>query len=353
MMRCVWIIWSVLVLIGCKSASDDPSYSWLPAGAVKARGWMQSQLTHASVDTSLLPKFDTTQTDFIRWTSQWTKSHPAGIGEPIQIAHIHSLLDSLYPHFRTDTFVVNDWVERTLFNAVQALYLDSARCESQHNIEEPTTTQKCSESIQAIMHQYIQASWMRMDSGLVKSLYAPTELITTIDNVPFQILEETAYPFDLGARYRVLGTDSVRFTIRLRVPGWAVEPSVKSPGATITYHEGYVDVTNHWYQNIINFKFASKIFDLRTSDGRYYLKHGPLLYARNITNSRDTLLQMDLRSLPGLNLTEASEDSLWLIPHRMDIPLYDPTTEKVINGILMPMAATARRKTLFRPRLYD
>jgi hypothetical protein len=76
------------------------------------------------------------------------------------------------------------------------------------------------------------ATW---DDGLCASLYAPSEVKTTVANgVEVTILEETDYPFEGTVRLRIGAAKPVQFPLYLRIPGWCEELSVMTAGTSTT-----------------------------------------------------------------------------------------------------------------------
>lgn len=87
----------------------------------------------------------------------------------------------------------------------------------------------------ANMHQgwpkLVSHLWMRSaDDGLVAAAWAPCQVKTDVRGVPVSITVDTGYPFREDIRVTVEAARPVRFPLHLRVPAWAVSPTVHRAG---------------------------------------------------------------------------------------------------------------------------
>ncbi len=88
----------------------------------------------------------------------------------------------------------------------------------------------------ANMHQgwpkFTASLWMAtVDRGLAAVAYAPSEVTTVVtDGVPVAISEETGYPFRETIQFRISTSRAVDFPIVLRIPAWAVTPTISVNG---------------------------------------------------------------------------------------------------------------------------
>lgn len=81
--------------------------------------------------------------------------------------------------------------------------------------------------------KFTSSLWMMSnDDGLVAAAYAPCEVRTKIRNSAVHLVEETDYPFRGSIRITVNPASSLAFPIRLRIPAWATNATIKVNGHT-------------------------------------------------------------------------------------------------------------------------
>lgn len=79
----------------------------------------------------------------------------------------------------------------------------------------------------ANMHQgwpkFVSSLWMATsDNGLIAVAYGPSTVKALVGNgQQVEITEETTYPFDGTVRFRIRSDKPVRFSLYMRIPGWA------------------------------------------------------------------------------------------------------------------------------------
>ncbi len=143
----------------------------------------------------------------------------------------------------------------------------------------------------ANMHQgwpkLVQSLWYATeDNGLAAMVYAASEVTARVaDGKEIRFTEETNYPFSEKILFTFNSSESVKFPLRLRIPGWCMDPVLKVNGKT----------ENPGVQNnmmILNriWKKEDKVelylpMDIKTS--RWYensvgIERGPLVYALEI-----------------------------------------------------------------------
>lgn len=81
--------------------------------------------------------------------------------------------------------------------------------------------------------KFTSSLWMMSDDdGLVAAAYAPCEVRTQIRNMAVHLVEETDYPFRGSIRITVNPASSLAFPVRLRIPAWAPNATIKVNGQT-------------------------------------------------------------------------------------------------------------------------
>ena len=70
--------------------------------------------------------------------------------------------------------------------------------------------------------KFVESMWMApAGGGLAAMAYGPSEVRTTVDQVPVSVSEETNYPFSESVKLRVNPDRPVPFPLMLRIPVWA------------------------------------------------------------------------------------------------------------------------------------
>jgi hypothetical protein len=96
----------------------------------------------------------------------------------------------------------------------------------------------------ANMHQgwpkFTESLWMATnDNGLAAVAYSPSTVKAMVGNGKEVVIkEETDYPFKGKIKFKIITQKPVRFTIYLRIPGWAESANINYKGKTITGSSG-------------------------------------------------------------------------------------------------------------------
>jgi len=100
----------------------------------------------------------------------------------------------------------------------------------------------CTATLNRILPELVQMMWMKpLEGGLAATLYAPCTVETEVAGVKVKVEERTGYPFE-GDEIRFVFTCErpVRFPLKLRVPAWCADCSLKA-GA-----DGFAVVEREW-----------------------------------------------------------------------------------------------------------
>lgn len=142
----------------------------------------------------------------------------------------------------------------------------------------------------ANMHQgwpkFAASLWMATaDDGLAAVAYAPSEVRTTINNVPIGIVEETEYPFRDEIRLTINPARATEFPLQLRIPAWADKASVRVNGASVsgvkagTFHT----VKRQWQKgDQVVLKLPLEVRTSRGHNNSVVVERGPLTFALKI-----------------------------------------------------------------------
>ncbi|HEY3381159.1 MAG TPA: beta-L-arabinofuranosidase domain-containing protein [Vicinamibacterales bacterium] len=140
------------------------------------------------------------------------------------------------------------------------------------------------------MHQgwpkFVAHLWMKTpDEGLVAAAWAPCLVETRLRDVPVSMTVETDYPFRDIIKVTVAPGDPVRFPLLLRVPAWAVGPSVRvgsgpeQPMAPGTLHR----IEREWTKPVdLTLRFPMHAKTSVRYNEAVAVERGPLVYSLQI-----------------------------------------------------------------------
>ena len=151
----------------------------------------------------------------------------------------------------------------------------------------------CTAALTRILPGFVQWMWMKpKGGGLAAVLYAPNTLETTLDGVAVRIDTKTDYPFDDTLEMRIDPAKPLRFPLRLRIPGWCVNPHIAvngEPAAPAVGDDGFVTIDREWTSGdcvSLRFPMAPRVETMRdyNDGGKPYASVlcGPLLFAKGI-----------------------------------------------------------------------
>lgn len=142
----------------------------------------------------------------------------------------------------------------------------------------------------ANMHQgwpkFTQNLWMATnDNGLIAVAYAPSSVKAKVDkNKEVTITEETNYPFNGSVEFRIKSDKPVRFSLHLRIPGWAENTTIKYKENTITAKGGStVKLYARWDPDeVIDMEIPMNIRAEKRYNNSLSLLRGPLYFSLRI-----------------------------------------------------------------------
>jgi hypothetical protein len=135
--------------------------------------------------------------------------------------------------------------------------------------------------------------WMRTgDEGLASVAYAPSEVSTELDGQPVVVRCETDYPFEDTVDLTVGTTGDAAFPLELRVPGWAVDPTLVLPdGSTRSLEPGtYERVDRTWRDgDELELSLPATVEAVRGYQGSVALRRGPLVFSLPVEAQRQQI----------------------------------------------------------------
>jgi DUF1680 family protein len=143
----------------------------------------------------------------------------------------------------------------------------------------------------ANMHQgwpkFTSHLWMMSpDGGIAAVAYAPCELYTKIRKVPVAIEEQTGYPFDGDILLSVNPARALQFRLRLRIPSWVEDPSVRVNGKPVeaVRAASFAVIHREWKpRDQVELRFPMKSRVSRSYRNSVVIERGPVVYSLDIS----------------------------------------------------------------------
>ncbi len=153
----------------------------------------------------------------------------------------------------------------------------------------------------ANMHQgwpkFAANLWMATaDGGLGAVAYGPSEVSTRVaKGVPISILETTDYPFRETVTLGVKTSQTVKFPLALRIPGWATGATVAVDGAALAGVKPgqFYRVEREWHNgDLVELHFPMRVINSTWYNNSIAVERGPLVFSLKIGGSWSDLRQL-------------------------------------------------------------
>jgi uncharacterized protein len=129
--------------------------------------------------------------------------------------------------------------------------------------------------------------WMATpNGGIAAVVYAPCEVNTKIRKVRLRIEEKTEYPFDENVLLKIQPDVELEFPLYLRVPGWAVEASIRVNGNTVeSVRSGSFAVLRRRWKagDQVELHFPMRPMVTRGYHNSVVIERGPIVYSLDIS----------------------------------------------------------------------
>ena len=224
----------------------------------------------------------------------------------------------------------------------------------------------CTAALARILPGYVQWMWMKPASGgLAATLYSPNTLETELEGTSVRIETKTDYPFNETLEMKVSTAKPLKFPLKLRVPGWCVNPSIAVNGDVQNLHvgaDGFAVVDREWKTGdsvSLRFPMTPKVETMRdyNDGGKPYcsLTCGPLLFAYGLPEKNDNEAKPGVRTDWRLDSSHVLADTQVVreaMPAMWDWPLAAPLrlNVKSVDGEsleLVPYGCTKLRISMF------
>jgi len=140
----------------------------------------------------------------------------------------------------------------------------------------------------ANMHQgwpkFTTHLFMKDETGLVAVAYSPCEVRTEISETEVTISEDTDYPFADEVNFALDMESPVKFSLKLRIPGWVNGAKVETTDRKITARPGtFKPIEKEWQPGEeirVSFDIGTELE--RRSFGAVSVKRGPLVFSKPV-----------------------------------------------------------------------
>lgn len=142
----------------------------------------------------------------------------------------------------------------------------------------------------ANMHQgwpkFVESMWMATnDNGLAVVAYGPSIVRAKVGKgKEVVITEETSYPFTGSVRFSIATTETVKFPVELRIPGWADSVTIKYKNESVVVKGKTTFKLNEKWRNgdQITLEFPMDIRTEKRYNNSLSVLRGPLYYSLRI-----------------------------------------------------------------------
>ncbi len=174
----------------------------------------------------------------------------------------------------------------------------------------------CAGNVNRIMPNYASRMWLRGEDGsLVSALYGPstvTERIGDSDDTEVTIVEETDYPFSDIIHFKIICNKPVKFSLKLRIPGWCKTAEIHLNGLLLetTCNPGTFTVINRLFNpgDSITLKLPMDLTLRHWPQGGISIERGPIVYSLKIQEDWqvDIYEPRQTKAFPAYTVTPSS-----------------------------------------------
>ena len=295
---------------------------------------------------------------------------------------------------KTGDVVWNEQIEWLYFNAAEGMkhptdssimYLKTDNCYTADGYKNPDDKKQdwnprykyspthqdaavcCVPNSGRITPYYIQSLLHIVEDGYLAAGYGPYVYQGSYDHVPVRIEQTTSYPLDLHTIFYIKTAKPVRFSLHLRLPGWAKQMTVNGKvyeNTSAICREIVLD--QEWKDEQIEINFEADIRFRTDFQHRTYLTCGPLLYCLELPAKEEVTKEMRVPGFTEKEYHPLNRTLEELAIAREDWPEFKVVSDKEahrwgelrITGIftdgqekkqidMVPMARTILRKITF------
>ncbi len=208
--------------------------------------------------------------------------------------------------------------------------------------------------------------------SLYINLYASNKADIALDVTDVGIIQQTEYPWNGSIYITVNPKETKKFTVKLRIPGWAGNQAV--PGTLYTYlnessddvivrvngedkeqvyHNGFLDITRNWkkgdkieIQLPVEIKRVITNEKVRANHNLVALEYGPIVYCAEGVDNNDQLEKIVLPDDAELKIEKRNDLLNGVNIITCEVAVTDPgssATETAHNLVLVPYYSWSNR----------
>ncbi len=244
-----------------------------------------------------------------------------------------------------------DVLERTLYNGVLAgisldgktfFYPNPLEADGEYTFNHGACTRQewfdcscCPTNLIRFLPSVPGLIYATQKDSLFVNLYISNNTSLTLENKKVDIIQQTEYPWNGNIKITVKQKKSSRFTMKLRIPGWARNEAV--PGTLYQYAEktgdsinvkvngkkyaadiqdGYLNITRKWKQgDMVELELPMKVQHVITNKevpdnlNKMALEYGPIVYCMEETDNKNIISTLTLDQITSYK-TERRTDLL-------------------------------------------
>lgn len=182
--------------------------------------------------------------------------------------------------------------------------------------------------------KYVQHAWMATgDGGIAAVAYGPTEVSFKVKDTAVTITEETDYPFTDVLHFTVSPGKSTAFPLKLRIPGWSVNPKVEVNGDALAEVKAgeFFTITRTWSAgDRVRVEFPANLETRNGIRGSAALWRGPLVFSLKMGQTVTAVTKTG----GGFDELEFTPSTPW--NYALDIDRADPAANVKLSRAPMP-----------------
>ncbi len=251
---------------------------------------------------------------------EWVNGRKGTADEHYEYCGIAELVSPLNKMIAmSGNYTLADWIENMVFNAGQGARfseltaLSYLTTDNRVHIKHRDITKRelydaahraaacCALNGGRLMPYFVEGMWMKgVDGNSVEAmLLGPSELNTTINEIPTQIIENTEYPFSDNIEFTINPSKENEFTFCIRKPHGCENYKVDAPdGAELKELDEKISIKHTWSRgNKVSVKFDFDIEKIKQPASKTvkkagaFIKRGPLVFALPFDYSHKTILE--------------------------------------------------------------
>lgn len=137
--------------------------------------------------------------------------------------------------------------------------------------------------------------WMQNDEGILVATYAPSSVITKINDITTNIELQTEYPFKEELTFFISCEKRNKFSFFIRIPSWCEDAKLLINEELITItKKGYININREWDTfNTVKLYLPMKVKIEHRLNNAIAIKRGPLLFALPIDYEQKQIVSTD------------------------------------------------------------